>query len=164
MTDFIGVDILNLPQLQARLNKLPIEIQDEVVPELARTALRLAKVYSQYRYKSRAEAYPEVSGWFSEKQRKYVMAAIRRGDIKPGINNRTGALGNAWQVVGADRYAFLANTADHAKYVIGDTTQARQPALVGWKKIMQRLNEGQNTLIKQARIASNKAIKRLGLQ
>lgn len=164
MPDFIGVDILNLPQLQAKLRELPDEIQDVVVPELAKTSMQMAKTYAQYQYVSRAKAYPEVGGWFSEAQRRYVMAAIRRGDIKPGIPNRTNTLANGWRVEGSDRYAFLVNEVDYAGYVIGDTGQARQPAAAGWKKVMQRINEGKDVLIRQARIATNKAIKKLGFR
>lgn len=63
--------------------------------------------------------------WASDKQRKYVMAAIRRGEIKVPYP-RTGNLANRWKAVRMPSGAMITNTAGYAKYVIGDNTGSGQ--------------------------------------
>lgn len=70
--------------------------------------------------------------WVSEKQRRYVIAAIRRGDIKvPYV--RTGTYGRAWKVIKTGEGYALTGEAisrrdgrDYTKYVGGDAYGTRQ--------------------------------------
>ena len=57
--------------------------------------------------------------WVSERQRRYVMAAIRRGDIQVPYQ-RTGNLANRWSATQTQDGATLQNTADYAHWVVGD--------------------------------------------
>ena len=95
-----------------------------------------------YKYVSRAKAYGMVSndgapaGYFSMKQFRFVMAKIASGEITPGQPNRSGAASAAWEMKETNNgYGYSAINADRgAYYTRSDKGQARQPALVGWRK------------------------------
>jgi hypothetical protein len=89
-----------------------------------------------YKYVSRKSAYGVT--FFSEAQRRYVMAAIKRGDITPGQENRTGASTSAWRMVETNGgYGMsLRNPTQGAYYTRDNEGQARQPAKVGWRKVV----------------------------
>ena len=87
----------------------------------------------KYRYVTRKRAYGKT--FVSDKQRKYVMAMIKSGKITPGKANRTHAISNAWRKKNSKTKTTIMNDAEGVEYVMGDKKQARQPALVGWRKI-----------------------------
>ena len=91
--------------------------------------------YPAYRYVSRKAAYGQ--SFFSDKQRRWFFAALAEGRITPGKANRTGALGEGWQIVKTDPKALnLVNEVPYAVFVQGTVTQqARQPRMAGWKSI-----------------------------
>jgi hypothetical protein len=57
-----------------------------------------------YKYVSRESAYGYT--FKSDKQRRYVMAKIRSGEITPGQENRTGRSEEAWQYVARTEYNY----------------------------------------------------------
>jgi hypothetical protein len=94
-----------------------------------------------YNLKHRADAYGK--SWFSNRQRAFVMAKMRRegrlvktanGWRVTPKNNRTGQTGRQWIVTGRGPVT-IKNTAKHAGWLFSDKYQARQPKLVGWKKL-----------------------------
>lgn len=132
---FIGFDILGIPELKKFLDTLPDELIAEINEDALEYLQNVMRNYPPYQYVSRRRAYPEVGGWFSDKQRRYVMAKIRSGEITPGQPNRTQRLANGWQVLGSGSNAILVNEVPYGQFVQGDGTQARQPALVGWRTV-----------------------------
>ena len=50
----------------------------------------------KYKYISRKQAYPP-SGWQSDKQRRYVMAALKSGEIKIGRKNTPTDYSQSWR-------------------------------------------------------------------
>lgn len=52
------------------------------------------KHYPPYKYVTRKSAFGQ--SFQSEKQRRYVMAAISRGEIDPGVPHRTGNYQRSW--------------------------------------------------------------------
>ncbi len=88
-----------------------------------------------YKYVSREAAYGET--FSSPKQRAYVMAKIRSGEITPGRSNRTGNSEEAWQYVMITDYNYtIVNPEPGAYWTRDDQGQANQPAMVGWRKTM----------------------------
>lgn len=106
--------------------------------------LKLAE--PEYSYKSRAAAYgltgagtdwgnmKPIPGYFSRKQFRFVMAGISQGTITPGTSQRTGKTQEGWNVQGSGTRAVIVNKTPGATWTQNDTWQARQPALVGWQK------------------------------
>lgn len=91
------------------------------------------KHYPPYKYVTRKRAYGQT--FQSDKQRRYVMAKIKSGEITPGKSQRTGKQADSWGYQMRGTSARVYNTATGAKYTMGNRTQARQPELVGWRKI-----------------------------
>jgi hypothetical protein len=85
-----------------------------------------------YKMVSRTAAYGQP--FFSDKQRRFVMAGIRDGSIRPGQDNRTGRLQGGWVATGEPYRQKITNRVPYAPHVMGDG-QARQPAMVGWRRI-----------------------------
>lgn len=89
--------------------------------------------YPEYKYVTRAAAYGNT--FVSDKQRRYVMARIREGSITPGKANRTFAMQRGWRATGTPYKNKVSNIMPYTKWVMGDNEQARQPAMVGWRKV-----------------------------
>jgi hypothetical protein len=111
--------------------KLDIHGYNRVENALRRLAVELPPVTNRVAYKwaqntravLKSTPYPERNNqrmrWVSERQRRYVMAAIRRGDIQVPYN-RTGNLANRWSAAQTPTGAVIRNSAGYAEYVIGD--------------------------------------------
>jgi len=156
--DFIAVD--GAAELSAKLNKLPEAVQDAVIDEVNPYLVNVLKAYPAYRYISFKQAY---GGFFSEKQRKYVMARIREGSIRPGQPNRTQRMARGWKVLGGGRNSLIVNETPYAPYLMSDSQQARMPAKIGWKKLMDVIKNRMKKIQDKADAGAKKAIKRLGL-
>lgn len=163
MAEFIGIEIENLEQVTDYLLKLPTVFIDTAANAVMRYwlgVLRNPRNYPKQKSVTRAEAYPDAPagpGWFSDKQRKYVMAAIRRGDIVTPYS-RTNTLAKSWEIEGEGVNSFLVNTADYASYVIDPEGQSRHEAMVGWWTAPGPLEEPQR--IRAAEEAVDKAVSR----
>jgi hypothetical protein len=126
-------------QLKAFFARIPVQTRKIAVEAVAEYLIgddtHGLKHYVGYKYVSRKRAYGQT--FSSDKQRRYVMAMIREGKITPGRANRSGGLKAGWQYKkqGAGYGATIYNTKDYAKWVQGDETQARQPGMVGWRKM-----------------------------
>lgn len=160
--DFIGIDVQGIEELKKKLGKLPTEAQDAGADEVYDYLLNVLRGYPPYKYVSRATGY-DGQPWFSEKQRRYVMAAINRGDITPGSPNRTQIMSKGWKKHGTGRQAFLANEVPYAQYLMGDDTQSRHMQKIGWKTLAEVTKERLDKIIAKFDAGVKKAIKRLGL-
>lgn len=171
----IDVKVTGIQEIGAKLSKLPAALQDAAAQSAAEYMLKILKndAVPGYRYVSRARAYPNAPagpGWFSERQRRYVMAQIYRGGIKIPYS-RTRAMVNAWRIVGKGKDTVLVNDSQPAPYAYGDTTQANQLRMAGWMKISEIAKKwgGAGTpslpraLYNWINAAIGMAIKRLGL-
>jgi hypothetical protein len=109
-----------------------------------------------YKYVTRKSAYGVT--FFTEKQRRWFWA---NGGPDMIGNNRTGQTAESWEAnIGApyDRLT-IRNTAPGAVWTMGDKTQARQPAKVGWRKTMEVVQKNMAGAIRHAQAAVNKMIK-----
>lgn len=114
-----------------------------------------------YRFVSRARAYGKPSsapaGYFSWKQFRFV-AAITEGFTKP--YQRTGETSAAWEMQetnGGYGYTFK-NPKPAAYYLRDESGQARQPALVGWRKVSRVLQDNMAGAMRSAMAAVKKWI------
>ncbi len=123
---------------------LPKRIRGKALKVAADYLIKKFKLYPPYKYVKRSSAYPEVNGFFSDKQRRFVMAAIADGRIQPGHSNRTMTAKNAWRVEsnqGELSRLSIINDAPAAVFLYDPIYQARQTGLVGWKNIDAMLEE-----------------------
>jgi hypothetical protein len=105
--------------------------------QVAESLVIALKVEPPYKYVSRFSAYGLQDGgpgWFSDKQRRYVMAMIRKGVITPGTSQRTGTTSAGWHVESKGAKSVIVNTTEGARWTQNNYWQARQPARVGWHK------------------------------
>ena len=115
--------------------------------------------YEPYKFVTRKRAYGMT--FFTDKQRRYVMAKIRSGEMKVGTNQRTGNTAAAWTMQEKNNgYAYsLVNNTAGAYYTRDDSGQARQPALVGWRKVSKVVADNMRGAIRHALAEVKKWIK-----
>src|SRR5574340_1214513 len=90
----------------------------------------------EYKVVSRKAAYGKT--FQSDAQRRWFFGALDQGEINPWTNNRTHAIKTGWEASesSSDWNRFrVQNDAEGVEWVMGEG-QARQPALVGWRKAM----------------------------
>ena len=172
--DFIGLEITGIPPLQAMLTKFPPEIQDMVTPDLSEYVADTMRAYPTKKKVSRAEAYGQVShelnrygmmvppGFFSWRQYYFVILGFKEGRLTDPYT-RTQTLARAWRVLGEDRNAIVVNETPYAKYVQGPGEQSRHEIKGGWKDIDAVVKAHQQTLLKRAARAINRAARKVGL-
>ena len=158
-TDFIAIDVPDLAELQKLLANLPNDVADEGIDASNEYLLNVMRAYAPYKYVSFKSAY---GGWFSEKQRRYVMAKIAEGEIQPGRPHRSQALSRAWRIIGEGRNSLLANELPYSAYVQGDSQseQARMMSMIGWKGTDQVIRERQAEIMRKFETGANKALKK----
>jgi hypothetical protein len=117
--------------------------------------------YPAYSYVTRRRAYG--SSFFSDRQRRKVMAMIRSGEILPGYPRRTGRLQRGWTIVNNGTRTRITNAEPHAPFVMGDNTQSRHEALVGWREVSKIVATNENGMVAAADRAAQDIIKALGL-
>jgi hypothetical protein len=103
----------------------------------ARKMLDALATYPAYKHVS----WKSLGGFKTDKQRRFVMANIRKGIIKIP-RPRTGTLGRSWSIKEAstdDRIAFIigsnGNIAPYNRHVQDEPNQSRRHQRIGWKTI-----------------------------
>ena len=156
--DFIAVEGADV--LADKLGKLSPEVQDAAINEINPYLVNVFKTYPAYRHIKFKDAY---GNWFSDAQRKYVMARIREGTIRPGQPHRTQRMAKGWKILGEGRNSLIVNEVPYAAHLMSDTQQARMPAKIGWKQLQAIITERMARIYEKAEVGAKKAIKRLGL-
>lgn len=132
-----GVKQFRVGEFAKRLTELPRRLRRSALIVMAEYLLKKFRLYPRYKEVSRKSAYPEVGGFFSDKQRKFVMAGIASGRIQPGGPHRSETLKKSWRIEGKEardiRSLSLINNAPAAVFAYHPIYQARQLGLVGWK-------------------------------
>ena len=155
--DFV---VKGIEELKGKLTKVGKDVQAKVGQDVGGYVVKQMQEYVPYAYVPFKSAY---GGWFSDKQRKYVMAKIRSGEIRPGGPNRTESLKHGWQVAQGDGNTLITNNVPYAGYVIGDADQSRMHKKIGWWTVSTRLNKLTQKIMDVAKVSVDVAIKRLGL-
>jgi hypothetical protein len=164
VSDFIAIDITGEEEIAAKLRKLPGAAIDMGVDEASEYLKNSLRQYPPYAKVTRAAAYPEVGGWFSDKQRRWFFANLRNGNLNVPYG-RTQQLANAWKIIGKGKSSIIANEMPYAKYVMGDSRseQSRMSKLIGWLGIDQVVKERLPRIIEKFDAGVKKAIRKLGL-
>jgi len=157
--------VRKIADLQDYLKDVPVIARREAVQAAAEYFIgngrRGLRHYPKYKEVSRKTAYPKVGGWFSKKQRRYVMMMIRRGRIDPGYPHRTGRLQRGWKIKSSGYKAMIENQEKHAEYVAGyEDTQANQPRLVGWRTVEQKIDSNFDGIRRAADLAVARELKK----
>ena len=134
MSDFIGVDLYGIDDLKRKINYITSEeAAGAGIEEANQHLVEILRAYPPYRYVPIRQA----GGWRSEKQRRYVMAAIRRGEINVPYA-RTQTLNRSWKTVGAGVQQIVVNETPYAGFVMG-AAQTQGHALRGWSPYGERI-------------------------
>ena len=160
-SDFVGIEIQGLEEIQRAMIKLAPEAIDEGVDEANKYALNVLRTYPPKKYVSRRQAYGVT--FFSDRQRRYFFAALGRGEIQVPYR-RTQQLSKGWKVVGQGKSSFIANETPYASLVMGGPgEQSRHPAAIGWKSAENVIKERAAQLVEKFNVGVKRAIKRLRL-
>lgn len=154
----IGIDIRGLDEVQKLLRDLPPEAQDAAGDVAAVYLTEKLKEQPPPKQVSRKAAYGVT--FFSDKQRRWFFAALNSGEISIPYK-RTQDLRNSWQIIGKGADRIIVSEAEAAKWTMGDDTQSRHEAMVGWKKVATILEQSSGQLVKRMEGAVNKVIRRL---
>lgn len=155
----ILLEVQGIKELQAALKKLPDAVADTGTDEANKYFVNILRAYPPKRHVTYREAY---GGWKSDKQRRYVMGAIRRGEIKIP-RARTQTLSKGWDIAGSGRRSFIFNETPYADLVMGGG-QVRMMTLIGWRKVDDLLEDRKETIVVKFNVGVKKAIRKLGLQ
>lgn len=166
MADFVGIDIVGEEKIAKKLKKLPDEAGDQGVEAANKYIKDVVQLYPPKKYFSRASAYPNAPagpGWFSDAQRRYVMARLSSGEISIPYG-RTQTLRNGWRLLGYGTKQILVNEEPAAVYAHDDSKQAAQMKGAGWKKIGEILKERLQKIVKTFDGGVKRAIKKVKLE
>ena len=158
--DLILVSADGLKELHAKLAKLPDAVADDGVQAGNEYIVTAMQQQPPPNYVTRKAAYGVT--FFTERQRRWFFAALRNGEINVPYK-RTQGIRNAWRIEGRGRLGFVANDAPGVGWGMGEN-QARQPAMVGWKKANAIIKERTAEIVRRFDAGVKKALRRIGLQ
>lgn len=160
----IKFDVTGLPKVRDFLSSLSRNLRkvgiDALIEYIIGNGQHGLKQYPPYKYVTRKRAYGQT--FKSDKQRRYVMAKIRSGEIDPGYPHRTGRSQRGWQMVETGGKYQIVNPEVGAYYSNDDAGQARLNALVGWRKISSIIQSNMAGAIRHAYAAINAFITQKG--
>jgi hypothetical protein len=156
MSDFVGIDITDVEGVREALKELPDSVADNGVETVNDYLLDVFRTYAQYQYISRKRI-----GWVSDKQRRYVMMQISKGNITVPYR-RTQAMRLGWQTIGSGQNQIIVNETPQAAFVMGDS-QSLRFNLMGWDTAQERVSDRMDKIADKFEEGANKAIKLLNL-
>lgn len=108
-----------------------------------------------YKYVSRKRAYGQT--FKNDKQRRWFYA---NGGPDMIGNHRTGRSTDAWQYVEVSPYKYtITNPEPGAYFTRDDDGQARQPGMVGWRKVTRVIQDNMAGALRSATAAVNAWLK-----
>jgi hypothetical protein len=161
------ISITDLERIQKKLAQLPKAVGDAGVEQGSNYLIGVLvnKEMPPYQYVSRKAAYGQT--FQSDKQRRWFWWAVKTGKILFPIHyvrrSPAGGLAAAWKILGSGQARTLTNTEPSAVWVYSQR-QAKQLALVGWKKITVILKQYEKNIYDSFMRGAKKAIRDLGLQ
>ena len=147
---FVAIDIQGITTIQERLKKLPDMAKDMGVES--------ANEYIVNAMQVQPPKPTRPFQWSSDKQRKFVMAKISRGEW----SGRTQELRNGWKTLGSGWKQMVVNEVPHAEFVQGDnqiighkTNNWQTTAMVlktRGKEILTRFDAGVKKALKKLKL------------
>ena len=159
--DFITVDVQGIQNLQEKLSKLGGLAAPQIAEDVAEYLKNVVQTEQPTpNMVSRKAAYGQT--FQSDKQRRWFFAALADGSLQVPYK-RTQGMRNAWRVIGKGGLnPMLVNETEAAYWTMGEV-QARQPAMVGWKKLDDIVKSRMYQIKGVANAAVKKVIRILGL-
>lgn len=157
----VSVQIPGLERLEKKLAKLPKATQDEALNQVGKYMMseKVLGWYPKARYITRKSAYGVT--FFTAKQRRWFFWALRNGNIDVPYR-RTMQLRRGWRVTGTGDTRRLTNSRPGAQFVIGNRTQSRHEAKVGWKTLSRLVKDNARGIQRTINGALARAFKRAG--
>ena len=153
------VELLGVKELEAKLNKLPIEVADIALDDVMDYMVNVLKTDQPTpKYVTRKEAYGQ--SFSSDKQRRWWFATH---EMPYGGYNRTQEMSRGWHKVRTGITGHIVNYMKGVAYVVGDKSQANLNRLVGWKTIGQQISDRAVKIGQIIDGSAKKAIRKLGL-
>jgi hypothetical protein len=156
----IKVELLGVKELEAKLNKLPIEVADVALGEVQDYMINVLRMYPPKNYVTRKAAYGQT--FQSDKQRRWFFWALNSGAINVPYQ-RSQTLSQGWHKVRSGLTGHIVNYTPYAVYVMGENKQSKHEAMVGWQKVSAIVKERMDKINKIIDEAAKKAIRKLGL-
>lgn len=166
MSGFVSVDPTAFIQMDRLKRKFGELLTADLVAIGAEAAARymlnifVRKEIPPYRHITLKQAYGQT--FKSDKQRRYVMMMIRKGNIKIPYQRRSprSGLSTMWFMEGSGSNLLLVNKAPYSPYVYGEE-QSRLLAMGGWRKASAITEEYQKRATDAAARAISKRIKQI---
>jgi hypothetical protein len=128
--------IVGEKELREYLEQLGREIRPSAIEAMADESVEILREYDpDTHHVYRATAYPlapAAPGWFSDKQRRYVMSKIASGEIQIPYR-RTGELQRNWRRDGSGITSRVRNYSQAAIYTMHHDRQSAHERMAGWK-------------------------------
>lgn len=159
---FLSMNIAGIDRVTQKLDKLPPAVADAGV-ESANGYLidALKNEPTQVSIPWAQVGGPASGGFYTERQRRFVMAALHDGSMQVPYS-RTQNMINAWHTEGSGKEQTVTNSSPIAQYVIG-SAQARRPYMAGWNTAADTLRKNMRGVLLWFSKGVNAAIKDLGL-
>ena len=162
MSDFIGIDIRGIPELEKKFGKLAPYCIGAMCEQVADY---LITVFQQQpppdHTKTRKQAYGK--SFFTDRQRRWFFWALNSGALSLPYQ-RTQEMRRSWKKIGKGANVMVVNETEAAVFTMDDERQARFSRLVGWKTIGDVVRERRTQILRQAEIGVKKGIKQAGFK
>jgi len=130
----VRVSVKGLDRVRAFLARLGAEAKhkaEEAVTEyIIGDASHGLKHYPPYKH------VPWVQN-MTARQRRWLFAAIKRGEVTPGMSASNGYSADAWHKIDRGRFWEATNDVAHTKWLVGNQSQSAHSAAQGWRKVAQ---------------------------
>lgn len=106
----------------------------------------------------------KVGGFKSDAQRRFVMAMINEGKIRPGVPNRSFKSQNSWDLIARNNgyRPVIVGEGEGNVYTRSDKLQSKLNALAGWRKVSDIISTNIHGAIRHAQAAINELIRQKG--
>ena len=152
MSDFIGFDISGVQTIAERIKRLPKEAADAGVEEANGYIVEFERTYPKSRK-------GQPFAWSSEKQRKFVMAKLRRENNLP--YSRTQQLRRGWKTVGKGSDQIVVNEVPYAKWVKQKATMIKGHVQRGWTALEDDIRQRARTILKRFEGGVEKVVRKM---
>lgn len=158
MTDFVGIDVLGIPELVKFLDGLPDAAQDQVATDVSKYLIDVLRINPAQKYVTRKQAYGRT--FQTRKQQRWFFWALGTGAIDVPYH-RTQQQARGWKTLGEGKNIIIVNEAPGIAFTRGDDTRSRHERLVGWRTTTEVIKERAGRIMEIAEAAVARAIKRL---
>lgn len=149
------IEARNADKIKSFISSLPRNVRGIATRAAAEYIIgdgeRGLRKYPPYKYITRKKAFG--TPFFSDRQRRKVMAMIREGNIDPGVPHRTGNYQRSWKLLGEGVKTKIVGMLPHAQW------PDRLTQKIGWRDIATIVASNTKGAMRAARAAVNAWLK-----